>query len=142
MSFDPVTAGMEFVGKIIDKIFPDKTAAENAKLEMFKLQQQGELQAQTHEFELMIKQIEVNAVEAGSARWWVAGWRPFIGWIAGFSLAWNYVVFPFYAWTAKLFYAGAPAMFSLDNSELMTLLLGMLGLSGMRTYEKIHNATK
>lgn len=136
MAFDPISAGFEFASKIIDKIFPDKTQAEQAKLEVFKLQQAGELQQAQNEFQLAIEQIKTNAVEAASGSRWVAGWRPFIGWISGAALAWNYILFPFYSYTVKLFNVAAPPMFALDNSELMTLLLGMLGLGAMRSYDK------
>jgi hypothetical protein len=136
MAFDPVSAGFDFASKIIDKIFPDKTQAEAAKLRIFELQQQGGLAEAEHEFQLMIKQIEVNAIEAGSGRWWVSGWRPFIGWISGTALAWNYVIFPFYSYTAKWISSQAPNMYALDTGELISLLIGILGLGAYRTYEK------
>ena len=127
----------DFGSKIIDKIFPDKTVAEQAKLEMFKLQQAGELQSIQNEFELMKKQIEVNAVEAASTNLFVSGWRPFVGWVCGFAFAYNYVFMPFLVWIALwIDPKGAPEMPILDMGELTTLLFGMLGLCAMRTYEK------
>ena len=138
MAFDITGIGtvFEFAGKVIDKIFPNKDEAEKAKLAMFQLQQQGEMQQIQNEFQLNVEQIKVNAVEAASGSKFVAGWRPFIGWICGFSLAYNYIVFPLYAYTAKLISASAPAMPSLDNGELISLLLAILGIGAMRTYEK------
>jgi hypothetical protein len=136
MAFDPITEGLSFVSKIIDKIFPDKTEAEKAKFAMFQLQQQGELQKEQHDFQLALEQIKTNAVEAASASRLVAGWRPFIGWVCGLSLFYNYIFFPIYAYTAKLIYPGAPAMPALDNGELVSLLLALLGMGAMRSFDK------
>jgi hypothetical protein len=138
MGFDITGLGsvFDFASKVIDKIFPDKTEAEKAKLAMFQLQQQGELQKEMNEYNLQLEQIKTNAVEAASASRFVAGWRPFIGWVGGFSLAYNYIFFPLYAYTAKLIYPLAPAMPALDSGELMTLLLTMLGMGALRTWDK------
>ena len=136
MALDPITAGMDLAGKIIERIFPDKTEAEKAKLAMFQLQEQGALQEVQNEFNLSMEQVKVDAVEAASASRFVAGWRPFIGWVCGFSLFYNYIFFPLYSYTAKLFYAAAPPMPSLDSGELISLLMALLGLGAMRSYDK------
>jgi hypothetical protein len=136
MPLDPITAGLEFASKIIDKIFPDKTQAEAAKLKMFEMQQQGTMQQIQNDFQLAIEQIKVNAVEAASGSKWVAGWRPAVGWVGAFALAYNYIMFPFYVYTAKLVWATAPAMPVLDNGELMTLLFALLGFGSMRSFDK------
>lgn len=117
------------VSNILDKIFPDKNVSEQAKIKMAELAQAGELK----ELDLILEQIKVNAVEAASGRWWVAGWRPYIGWICGSALAYTFVLQPFLS-----FITGwqTPA---LDMGELMTILMGMLGLAGLRTYEKTRN---
>jgi len=83
-------------------------------------------------------QLAVNAKEAEHASIFVAGWRPAIGWICGAGLAWNFVIQPLIAWGAFIWpggpdLSGAPA---LEIGELMTILMGMLGLGGLRTYEK------
>jgi len=139
MGFDITGLGSVFdlASKVIDKIFPDKDKAEAAKLEMFKLQQEGELKEIQNQFELAIKQNDVNVVEAGSQSVFVSGWRPFIGWVCGVALAWNYILFPLYGYTAKWISPNAPAMFALDSGELTTLLFGMLGLGAMRSYDKV-----
>jgi Sec-independent protein secretion pathway component TatC len=72
----------------------------------------------------------------------VAGWRPFVGWVCGIAIAYNYVVMPFIVWIAIWIDSGAPAMPMLDTGELMTLLLGMLGLGAMRSYEKTKQGGK
>jgi hypothetical protein len=70
----------------------------------------------------------------------VAGWRPFIGWVCGAGLATQFLVGPLFTWVAALL--GKPVVFPvLDLSTLVTLLIGMLGLGGMRTLEKVNGVT-
>jgi len=68
----------------------------------------------------------------------VAGWRPFIGWICGVALAYNFVIRDLFIWITKTTDAPPP----LQMEHLMTVLLGMLGLGGLRTYEKIKDKVK
>ena len=84
MSLDPISAILNIGSKVIDRVWPDPTQAAAAKLELFKLQQSGELQQ-------IMGQLEINKVEAGSASVFVSGWRPFIGWICGAACAWNWI---------------------------------------------------
>lgn len=129
MSLDPVTAALDIGGKLIDKLWPDPAQRDAAKLELLKLQQSGELAEMT-------AQTEINKVEAASTSTFVSGWRPAIGWICGAGCAWNWVGLPI----AKLLIglAGMDVALSMaDVSEMMPLLMGMLGIGGMRTLEKI-----
>ena len=132
---DPLTAVLNIGTSIIDKIWPDKTQAEAAKLKMFELQQQGALAEIQNGFNLMLENIKVNANEALHQSVFVAGWRPFIGWVSGFALAYNYIAMPLIAWVTKCFYPAAPDMPALDMTELMVLLGGMLGIAGLRSSE-------
>lgn len=133
MGFDITGIGSvaDAIGKVIDKIFPDKNVSEQAKIRMAELSQAGELK----ELDLLLEQIKVNAIEAGSNHWWVAGWRPFIGWVCGSALAYNYVLMPFLVWATSTF-GLSTSMPALDMGELMTVLFGILGLGALRTYEK------
>lgn len=81
-------------------------------------------------------QIDVDKQEASSENVFVAGWRPFIGWICGVGLGCQFIIGPLFTWIATLLKHPTPFP-TLDLGTLMTLLLGMLGLGGMRTYEKI-----
>lgn len=129
MSLDPLTAILDIGGKVIDRIWPDPTAAAAAKLELFKLQQSGELQ-------MMVSQMDINKEEAKSPSMFVSGWRPFIGWVCGAACAWNWVGLKVALFAAAYFGKElnlAPA----DIGEMMPVLLGMLGLGGLRTMEKI-----
>lgn len=131
----------DLAGKVFDKIFPDPQQAAAAKLEMFKLQQAGELKVLEAETALATGQMEINKIEAGSDSFFKSGWRPAVGWTCVFGLVYQFVFLPFatfflevYQVTAKL-----PAM---DINTLMTLLFGLLGLGGYRTIEKIKGITK
>jgi hypothetical protein len=135
IKLDPLTAVLNLGGSILDKIFPDKTQAEAAKLKMFELQQQGAFAEVQNSFNLMLENVKVNANEALHASIFVAGWRPFIGWTCGVALAYNYVAMPFIVWVTKCFYPEAPVMPALDMTELMVLLGGMLGIAGLRSRE-------
>lgn len=129
MSLDPVTALLDIGGKVIDRIWPDPTAAAAAKLELFKLQQSGEL-AQ------IAGQLDIDKVEAASSSLFVAGWRPFIGWICGVAFGVQFVVGPLASWGSRLY--GHPVDFPpMDVATMMPLLFGMLGLGAYRTAEKL-----
>lgn len=140
MSFDLTGFGAAFglVGKVIDKIFPDKEAADKAKLELLKMQQAGEFKELEAELEKARMQVGVNTAEANSGSNFRGGWRPFIGWICGTGLAYAVLIQPL---ASGLIQAFVPEMktFVMPNVQtdaLMALLFGMLGLGGYRTYEK------
>ena len=134
MSFDPITAALDVASKIIDKIWPNAEDAAKAKLEMIKLQQAGEFKQIEMDYQLAIEQIKVNAVEAASGSLFIGGWRPAVGWVCVVGLAYTFIIQPLMAWGALLY--GKPVPPSLDTVVLMELLLGMLGLAGIRSYDK------
>lgn len=127
----------DLASNVIDKIFPDKDAAEKAKLELFRLQQEGQLKELDADFKLKLQQLVINAEEAKNGSVFVSGWRPFIGWVCGGALAYNYIFMPFITWGVKNFYPASPPMPVLDMGELMVLLLGMLGIAGLRSVDKV-----
>lgn len=129
MALDPISAALEIGGKVIDRLWPDPSQAAAAKLELIKLQQSGELAQITG-------QLKINEVEAASASVFVAGWRPFIGWVCGAAFAYKFVLAPAVAFAMTA--AGHPISLPvLDFTEMSTVLLGMLGIGGLRTLEKI-----
>jgi hypothetical protein len=132
----------DFGGKVIDKIFPDKDAADRAKLEMLKLQQDGAFKELEANLELAKAQIDVNKTEAASPSLFVSGWRPAVGWVCVSAYAFNYLFLPLLNWGAKFFMDNAPGIVALDTGELTTLLFGMLGIGTLRTVEKIKGTTK
>lgn len=130
MALDPLTALLDIGGKVLDKFIPDPGARDAAKLAMFQAQQSGELQILANETALAKGQIDVNIEEAKSPSLFVSGWRPFIGWICGSGLAYQFLVYP-------ILVAYVPKIVQLDMGTLLTLLGGMLGLGVMRTKEKL-----
>ena len=130
MSLDPISAALDIGGKLIDRLWPDPTQAAAAKLELFKLQQNGELAAMT-------AQTDTNKVEAQSGSLFVAGARPFIIWVCGFGFAMQFIVSPILTWGSALL--NHPITLPpLDMGTLMTMLGGLLGLGAMRTVEKLN----
>jgi hypothetical protein len=134
MSLDPVSALLDIGGKVIDRLWPDPVQAATAKLELIKLQQSGELAA-------MAGQLEINKVEAASTSVFVSGWRPFIGWVCGAACAWNWIGLKIALFAAAYFEHSlnlAPA----DLSEMTPVLMGMLGIGGLRTIEKLNGVAR
>jgi hypothetical protein len=129
----PVAAFIPIIGQIIDKLFPDETKANEAKLELAKLQQQGELQ-------LMLGQIQINKAEAQTGSLFIGGWRPAVGWICAIALAYEFVLMPLFAWASLNFGWQSPPHLVMDG--LMELVLAMLGVAGLRTVEKIQGVAK
>lgn len=130
----------DFGSKVIDKIWPDKTEAEAAKLKLFELQQSGELQKLAIDADLAKGQLQVNAVEAASASVFVAGWRPAVGWVCVIGLLYTFLLRPLLSWASGI--ADIPVPPQLDMGDLFTLLAGMLGLGSMRTFEKLNGVAK
>ena len=124
---------------IVDKFWPDKTEVEKALLA-------AQMQQSINEFKLATAQTDINLEEAKSPMWFVAGWRPFIGWVCGAGLAYDFVVRPIsngliQAIATLVGHTEQLTLFiALDTNVLMTCLGGMLGLGTLRTYEKAAGA--
>jgi hypothetical protein len=131
MALDPVSALLDIGGKVIDRIWPDPIQAANAKLELIKLQQNGELAA-------MAGQMDINKVEAANSSVFVSGWRPFIGWVCGAACAWNWIGLKALLFAAAYFNHPLNNLAPADLGEMMPVLMGMLGIGGLRTIEKIN----
>lgn len=127
-----ISSILDFGGKLMDRIFPDPETRDAAKLELFKAQQQGLFKEIEAELEAAKAQAAINIEEAKSTSLFVSGWRPFIGWICGSGLAYQFLIYP-------VLVAFQPKIVQLDMGTLLTLLMGMLGLGAMRTAEKFKN---
>jgi hypothetical protein len=121
------------VGKLLDKILPDTEKAAEAKARLIEMQMNGELQQ-------LAGQLEINKEEAKSTSWFVAGWRPFIGWICGASLGYVALIEPMARFAAAVGWGYSGAFPAIDTTMTMQVLLGMLGLGVMRSTEKIKGA--
>jgi Holin of 3TMs, for gene-transfer release len=113
---------------VIGRIWPNKTEQEKAEIAAALVVVQG--------------QLDVNKVEAASSSVFVAGWRPFIGWVCGSACAWNWIGLPITK--AGLLLAGLPALTlaPADLTEMLPVLMGMLGLGALRTTEKIKGVAR
>lgn len=141
MDITGLGAAFDFGRAVLDKIFPDPQKKAEAQIELLKLQQSGQLAQLASDTQLAQGQIDVNKVEAASTNWFVAGGRPFIIWVCGFGLAYQFLFRPLAIGFAAM--AGHPAEFpSLETGTLLTLLGGVLGLGSMRTAEKIQGVAR
>jgi len=130
----------DLTGQVIDKVWPKKAEAEAAKVKLFELQQSGELALLAAQTDLSKGQLQVNAVEAANASVFVAGCRPAVGWVCVIGLLYTFLLRPLLAWASGMIDIPEPPM--LDMGDLLTLLLGMLGLGGLRTFEKMNGVAK
>lgn len=117
---------LSLLSGVIDKIFPNAEDANKAKTELLKLEQ-----------EISLKQLEINKQEASNPSIFVAGARPAILWVCATIFAYTYLIQPLVIFIWALTGHPVPALPKLDNSEVMSVLLGMLGLGGLRTFEKL-----
>uniref|UniRef100_UPI002601D2BF 3TM-type holin n=1 Tax=uncultured Paraglaciecola sp. TaxID=1765024 RepID=UPI002601D2BF len=122
------------VGKLIDLI-PDKNARAKAKEDFEKDLLEAVTQASN-------AQAKINEVEAAHSSVFVAGWRPFIGWICGVGLAWAYIVQPVVLWYISVAHPGISTIPQISTDGLYQLVLAMLGMGGLRTLEKMKGVSR
>ena len=129
----------DFGAKVLDKIFPDPVKAQEAKIELFKLQQNGELAQLAAETDLAKAQIGVNAVEAANESLFVSGGRPFVIWIGGFGLAYASILEPLLRFVAAVGFHYTGTFPVIDTNITMQVLFGVLGLGALRSVDKRAN---
>jgi len=127
---------LNLAGTVLDKFFPDKDEAEKAKLKLLEMQQAGELAYLDAELKTNVAQTEVNKVEAAHASLFVAGWRPFTGWVCAGSMAYSITLYPIISAILSYKCPGI-TLPEIDIIDLVLILSGMLGVNGVaRTFEK------
>jgi len=134
MSFDPLTAGLDLGSKLaglLGKWIPDTAQRDQAAAELA-----GQFNT------LVAGQIELNKIEAQSTSLFVAGWRPAIGWICASAYAYNFVVQPVLTFSLLAMGVMIPTLPVLDWTELSIVMMGMLGLGGMRSFDKLKGTSK
>ncbi len=141
MSLDPITALLD-VGKMaINRIWPDPVKQAEEERRLIELSQKGDLAAMNAEVQLLLGQIEINKAEANHKSIFVAGWRPFVGWVGGLAFAYASILEPLMRFVATV--NGYDGEFPIiDTNMTMQVLLGMLGLGLMRSYEKKNGVHK
>ena len=122
------------VGKtLIQRFFPDEEARRAAEADFLKSAMDGELKQ-------VIAQLEINAREASHPNVFVAGWRPFFGWCGGFAFLYSTILQPALVWYGA--YKGWPVPPEVNMDLLWVVITGMLGIGGLRTYEKSIKVSK
>ena len=130
----PLLALLPALEKILDKVIPDSAAAEKAKAELIAT-------ATNQEFQLALAQIQTNQEEAKSGNTYASSWRPTVGYICAVGLAYNFVIYPLLLWWAAMYRPEFVPPPVLDDG-LMELVLGMLGMAGLRSWEKSKNIAR
>ena len=122
------------IGKtLLDRFVPDPEAKRQAEMELVKMAADGELRQ-------VIAQLEINAREATHASVFVAGWRPAFGWAGAVGFVYATIGQPLLAWGAAV--KGWPAPPALNLDLLWVVVTGMLGIGGLRTFEKTKGVSK
>lgn len=130
MSITGIGEIANFATDLVNKFWPDKTQAEKDQLAL-------QVQQMTIAANLTQGQIDVNKAEASNQSIFVAGWRPFVGWVCGAAFGWTFVIGPLLSFTLSAFKMSV-TLPQLDLSQLSPVLMGMLGLGVMRTVEKVN----
>ena len=129
-----IQAILPIISTVLDKLIPDNNAKEKAKQEIEKALIDNAAQ-------LNLAQAETNKVEASHRSVWVAGWRPCLGWVAALGFAWVFVLQPLIIWMITLYGVDVPLP-NFQTDALLELTFAMLGLAGLRTYEKQKGISK
>lgn len=124
------------LAQIFDKVIPDPQGQADAKLKVMEMAQRGELAVLDADLKLALGQLEVNKVEAGTDTF-RGGWRPAVGWTCVFGLVYQFLMQPLLPWIVTVAGGHVPPLPAIDNETLMLLLTGMLGLGGLRTFERV-----
>lgn len=125
---DPITAIVTVGSQLITRLFPDPAQAAQANLELTKMQMSGELAQIT-------EQTGIDKIEAASTSVFVSGWRPFVGWVCGIGLGYVAIIEPIARFVATMLgYTGSFPV--IDTTLTMQVLIGMLGLGGLRSLDK------
>ena len=126
---------IEPVSSLLDKAIPDQDLKR-------KLSHEIATMSEKHAQQLALAQIKVNAAEAASGSLFKGGWRPCIGWICGIAFGYHFVLQPVIIFVVALIGIEIPDLPKFDMNTLLTVLAGMLGIGGLRTYEKQKGLTK
>lgn len=126
---------IEPVTGLLDKVIEDKD-------QKAKLAHEIATMADNHAHQLALAQIEVNKTEAASTSTFKGGWRPFVGWVCGTAFAYHFVIQPLAIFVLAYYGLEVPDLPEFDMGQLMTVLMGMLGLGGLRSFEKYKGVTK
>ena len=120
---------------ILDKVIPDSDMKA-------KLAHEIATMSDNHAQQALLSKLEINKAEAASGSLFKGGWRPFIGWTSGVAFAYHFVLQPLLVFVLTASGVDLPDLPEFDMSTLLTVLGGMLGIGGLRSYEKTKGLTK
>jgi len=123
------------VTSILDKVIQDKD-------QKAKLAHEIATMSDTHAQQALLSQLEINKAEAASGSLFKGGWRPFVGWVCGIAFAYHFVIQPLLVFVLTVLGLELPKLPEFDMSTLLTTLGGLLGIGGLRSYEKTKGLTK
>ncbi|MGY2052977.1 3TM-type holin [Methylobacterium sp. JK268] len=127
---------------VLERVIPDPAARDQAAQQLAQLMADREKAILDYAAKEAEQQAAINLQEAQSPSWFVAGWRPACAWICVFGFAYSFILAPIMTWVSAIVGTAIGVAFpvppTLDNGSLTTLLLGMLGLGGLRAAEKIN----
>lgn len=121
------------VGETVDNLFTSDEERLELKNEKYKAEREFNLKERQILADQNIAQTRINIEEAKSGSFFVAGWRPAIGWVGALALFYQFIVYPLLLWLPNVDNPPPP----LDYTMLYSLITGMLGIAGMRSYDKM-----
>jgi hypothetical protein len=122
------------INKVVDRI-PNPNERAQAREELEKELLNAVTQAS-------LQQTKINEIEAGHRSVFVAGWRPFIGWVCGVGILWSFIIQPIAVWGVKAFGDSSVVLPVIETDGLYQLVLAMLGMGGLRTFEKMRGVAR
>lgn len=137
----PLLTLLPFAEKLIDRFIPDPEQKAKALLDLQREENQKVLQEMSIALQADQGQMEINKIEAASSSFFVSGWRSFIGWTCGVAFAYHFILQPLMVFILSAF-GYKPDLPAFDMEALNTVLMGMLGLGGLRSFEKVKGVAR
>ena len=126
---------LPILGTALDKVIPDNVSKEVAKKELEKA-------LVDNANSINLETIKTNQIEAAHKNVWVSGWRPAIGWSCSLGVGWLFIGHPIATWIAMLTGYSDMVMPTIPTDILLELTFAMLGMAGLRTFEKLKGVAK
>ena len=127
---------VDSIGNAIDKNVTSDEERLELELAMNKAEQDFSFKSSKLVADQNLGQMEILKVDAASKNWFQASWRPMIGWVGALAMAWNFIVHPLLTWGLAFYDPSLTPPPLTDTSQLFPIILGMLGIAGMRSYDK------
>jgi hypothetical protein len=131
---EAIAAGASLIDGIVRRIWPDATEVEKLKLEQLAREMDAAWRNQ-------LAQLQINMVEAANPSLFVAGWRPFTGWLCGLGFGYEFLFRPLVN-GFSIGFSGVPFWPAIESDALISLLFGLLGMGGLRTFEKTRGVAR